>query len=142
MISTATYIPDGSSIGSTICAKVKLCIETSCIETSEIVEFILNVPTDYKLGFIALPLKRRLWIALRKIGEQYYNLDSKLESPLCLGNDESLLTYLRTQLKSNDRELFIVVQNDVERAQKWLKSSNDQEDSGAPASGPAANGNL
>lgn len=82
------------------------------------------MPTDYKLGFIALPLKRRHWIAVRRIGDQYYNLDSKLDSPVCLGNETAMLTYLRTQLESNDKELFLVVQNEVEKTQSWLKESS------------------
>lgn len=82
------------------------------------------MPTDYKLGFIALPLKRRHWIAVRRIGDQYYNLDSKLDSPVCLGNEGTMLSYLRTQLESNDKELFLVVQSEVERSQSWLKESN------------------
>lgn len=60
--------------------------EPSTIDTTQIVGFILNVPTDYKIGFVVLPLKRRHWIAIRQIDEQYWNLDSKLDSPQSIGN--------------------------------------------------------
>lgn len=60
--------------------------EPSTIDTTQILGFILNVPTDYKIGFVVLPLKRRHWIAIRKIDEQYWNLDSKLDSPQSIGN--------------------------------------------------------
>lgn len=83
------------------------------------------MPTDYKIGFIALPLKRRHWIAVRRIADQYYNLDSKLDRPLCLGNEDNMLAYLRTQLESNDKELFLIVHNEVEKAQSWLKESTN-----------------
>lgn len=90
---------------------------------NEILGFILNVPTDYKLGLIVLPLKRRHWIAVRKIGDQFYNLDSKLDSPQCIGSDENLLNYLRSQLQSKDKELFIIVRSDIEKAKIWLKDN-------------------
>lgn len=44
------------------------------------------MPTDYKIGFVVLPLKRRHWIAIRKIDGLYWNLDSKLDSPQSIGD--------------------------------------------------------
>lgn len=100
--------------------------DPSCINFDEVVGFILNIPADYKFGYVTLPIKKRHWIAVRKIDDgQYYNLDSKLESPQCIGDEESLLTYLKGQLESNDRELFIIVQtNESENAHKWLKTTS------------------
>ncbi|XP_055836734.1 josephin-like protein [Episyrphus balteatus] len=100
--------------------------DPACINFDEVVGFILNIPADYKFGYVTLPIKKRHWIAVRKIDDgQYYNLDSKLESPHCIGDEESLLTYLKGQLESNDRELFIIVQtNETENAQKWLKNTS------------------
>ena len=40
-----------------------------------IIGFILNVPTDYKWGIIHLPVHRKHWITIRKVGSFYYNLD-------------------------------------------------------------------
>lgn len=58
----------------------------SCIDTSHVFGFILNVPSEYKIGFVSLPLRRRHWIALRKINDQYWNLDSKLNQPRSIGD--------------------------------------------------------
>lgn len=59
--------------------------EPTCINLNKIFGFILNVPSDYKISFITLPLRRRHWIALRRINNVYYNLDSKLDSPEIIG---------------------------------------------------------
>ncbi|XP_052871134.1 josephin-like protein [Anopheles cruzii] len=94
--------------------------DPSRIDTSKIVGFILNVPTTYKVGFVRLPIQRRHWIAIRQINEEYWNLDSKLDVPQCLGDESSMLEYLREQLNSNDKELFIVCTNEVDKTQQWL----------------------
>lgn len=47
--------------------------------------FILNIPSEYRLGFVLLPLRRRHWVAVRDISGCYYNLDSKLERPQTIG---------------------------------------------------------
>ena len=59
--------------------------DPNCLRLDNIDGFILNVPTEYKLGFVLLPLKRRHWIALKKIDGAFYNLDSKLDSPQLIG---------------------------------------------------------
>lgn len=59
--------------------------DPKCLCLDNIEGFILNVPTEYKLGFVLLPLKRRHWIALKKIRGAFYNLDSKLDSPQLIG---------------------------------------------------------
>lgn len=97
--------------------------DPSCIETSQIVGFILNVPTDYKFGFVVLPFKRRHWIAVRKIGKDYWNLDSKLDRPENIGNEEDLLSYLKNLLSNNDKELFVVVSSETEKTKNWMKLS-------------------
>ncbi|XP_055918076.1 josephin-like protein [Eupeodes corollae] len=101
--------------------------DPSCINLEEVVGFILNIPADYKFGYVTLPIKKRHWIAVRKVNNgQYYNLDSKLDSPNCIGDQDSLLSFLRLQLESNDRELFIIVQaSESDNAQKWLKNSSE-----------------
>lgn len=59
--------------------------DPKCLCLDNIEGFILNVPTEYKLGFVLLPLKRRHWIALKKIHGAFYNLDSKLDTPQLIG---------------------------------------------------------
>lgn len=97
----------------------------SCIDTSQIIGFILNVPNDYKLGFIVLPFKRRHWIAVRKINNIYWNLDSKLNAPEQIGDDNELQSYLINQLKSNDKELFVIVQSEIEKTKNWLRDGGE-----------------
>jgi len=99
--------------------------EPSTIDTTQILGFILNVPTDYKIGFVVLPLKRRHWIAIRKINEQYWNLDSKLDAPQNIGNEDNLIQYLKNELQGNEKELFIIVSIETEQTQKWLKHSEN-----------------
>lgn len=54
-------------------------------DLANICGFILNVPSDYKLGFVMLPLRRRHWITIRQIQGNFYNLDSKLDTPQLIG---------------------------------------------------------
>ncbi|KFB47985.1 AGAP005226-PA-like protein [Anopheles sinensis] len=103
-----------------------ITIDPSCIDTTKIVGFILNVPTNYKVGFVRLPIQRRHWIAVRQINKEYWNLDSKLDAPQCLGDEANMLQYLREQLQSNDKELFIVCTKEVEKSQQWLLPENGQ----------------
>lgn len=51
-----------------------------------IVGFILNVPSEYKFGFVSLPLQRRHWISLRKVNDIYYSFDSKFKGPVQIGS--------------------------------------------------------
>ncbi|CAH1121630.1 unnamed protein product [Ceutorhynchus assimilis] len=99
--------------------------DPSCLNLGNIAGFILNIPTDYKFSFITLPLKRRHWISLRRFNGLYYNLDSKLDVPLLIGTEEALLNFVRTELDSKDKELFVVMINDVEKSQSWLKEKSN-----------------
>lgn len=60
------------------------------VDDDNLLGFILNVPADYKFGFITLPLHhRRHWISLRKAGDgeekAYYSFDSKQKEPVKVG---------------------------------------------------------
>ncbi|KAJ8941227.1 hypothetical protein NQ318_015659 [Aromia moschata] len=95
--------------------------DPSCLNLQNIDGYILNVPTDYKISFITLPLRRRHWITIRQINGLFYNLDSKLDFPQVIGMERGLLNYLREELDCKDKELFLVVTNDVEKNQSWLQ---------------------
>lgn len=86
------------------------------------VGFILNVPSQYRLGPVQLPLRRKHWIAIRSIRGIYYNLDSKLDTPEIIGKEQELINYLREELKHKDKELFVVVTEEVERLRAWCSS--------------------
>ncbi|XP_014233181.1 josephin-2 [Trichogramma pretiosum] len=99
--------------------------DPKCLHLENIQGFILNIPTDYKLGFVLLPLKRRHWVALKKIQGAFYNLDSKLDSPQLIGKDSDLLAYLKEQIDSKEKELFLVVSQEVDSKQGWLIEPNE-----------------
>lgn len=113
-----------------------------------------------------LPLRRRHWITIRQIQGNFYNLDSKLESPQLIGRviiinnnlqsltfwdniikisvfikliilftnciclilhvifpslqSSDLIAYLKEQLDSKEKELFVVVSKEVEEKQLWM----------------------
>lgn len=84
-------------------------ITASSLELSRAFGFILNIPSDFTFGFLTLPITSRHWICIRKMqDDNYYNLDSKLDWPKCIGNDDDFLKYLRNEMKSNNKELFVV----------------------------------
>ncbi|XP_067878340.1 josephin-2 isoform X2 [Heterodontus francisci] len=58
---------------------------------SRVLGFILNVPSNVTLGFVSLPIRRKHWVAVRQVDGVYYNLDSKLKSPVRIGSEEEEL---------------------------------------------------
>ncbi|XP_069689306.1 josephin-2-like isoform X1 [Periplaneta americana] len=98
--------------------------DPKCLNLDNILGFILNVPSDYKLGFVLLPLRRRHWVTIRQIHGTYYNLDSKLESPQLIGRSGDVTTYLCEQLECKEKELFVVVTSEVEQNQSWQYGSH------------------
>ena len=87
-----------------------------------IIGFILNVPTDYKWGIIHLPVHRKHWITVRKIGPLYYNLDSKLDAPELIGQSSDMQTFLSDQIRCPDKELLVIVTQDIAENGNWIKS--------------------
>lgn len=84
-------------------------ITSNSLELDRVFGFILNIPSDYTFAFVTLPVKSRHWICIKKMQDgKYYNLDSKLNSPKCIGDEENFIKYLQDQMKSNDKELFLV----------------------------------
>ena len=63
-------------------------VQSLCL--TEVQGFILNVPSRVSLGIVSLPLKRRHWLAVCLVNGQYYNLDSKLKNPVCIGGEAEL----------------------------------------------------
>ena len=54
-------------------------------DSEQLVGFIMNVPSEYKLGFVSLPLQRRHWISIRRVGSAFFSFDSKLKDPVPIG---------------------------------------------------------
>jgi josephin len=96
--------------------------DISCLVPDNIFGFILNKPSDYKWGILHLPFRRKHWISCRQIGRDYYNLDSKLDSPEVIGDAGLLLKYLRTELADGDKELLLVVNKDIAASGVWKHS--------------------
>ncbi|NXX20511.1 JOS2 protein, partial [Podargus strigoides] len=111
----------------------------------QILGFILNVPSQVSLGFVALPLRRKHWLAIRQLHGTYYNLDSKLRAPVAIGGEAELRwepfggrrvtavgtrvsppaspsgrAFLRDFLSQGLCEVFLVVPHAVEEAGAWL----------------------
>ncbi|CAH0554595.1 unnamed protein product [Brassicogethes aeneus] len=98
--------------------------DPECLQLSNVCGFILNVPSDYKISFVTLPLRRRHWITIRELNGLYYNLDSKLDKPQVIGRELDLLDFLKQEMDSKDKQLFLVVTQEVDKSQTWLR---DQE---------------
>jgi len=106
--------------------------DPSDLNFSSIFGFILNIPSDCKLGWLALPLKRKHWVAIRNLPSpverdagrsQFYNLDSKFDAPEAIGDEGKLVEFLREELKSAEKELFIIVTSEVGRNESWKKQT-------------------
>jgi len=93
------------------------------LDVSQIMGFILNLPSDFKFGFVKLPFTSNFkhWIAIRQLDGQFLNLDSKLESPELIGDGESLLQYLSSQLNEGDKELILIMDKSVHESGSWKK---------------------
>ncbi|XP_056638842.1 josephin-like protein isoform X1 [Diorhabda sublineata] len=95
--------------------------DPTCLILDNISGFILNIPSEYKIGFFTLPIWRRHWVTVRQINGCYYNLDSKLESPQKIGEDQDVLNYLKDEIECKDKEIFLVVTSEVSQKQSWIK---------------------
>jgi len=92
------------------------------LELDNIFGFILNIPTDLRLGILHLPVQRKHWVAIRKVNGDFYNLDSKLNRPLLIGNNQQLVAFLKEQIQNKDKELLLVVKHELEN-DVWRRSA-------------------
>lgn len=84
--------------------------------------FILNIPADFTIGRIHLPLHRKHWIAVRQIGSIFYNLDSKLDAPEAIGAEGALRKFLTEQVESKEKQMLLVVNPAVAHSGAWINS--------------------
>ena len=83
--------------------------------------FILNTENNSKnlLAFLYYMnpanffSSRKHWIAIRRIHDTYYNLDSKLDAPQAIGDERALLKYLEEKNGSPECEILLVVEKEV-----------------------------
>lgn len=86
-------------------------ITSESIDIDKAFGFILNIISNFSMGFVSLPIKNRHWISLRKLSDgNFYNLDSKLSGPKLIGGSEDFIEHLKKEMTSNDKELFIVLE--------------------------------
>lgn len=77
------------------CNLVAVCFlhpfrDVNVIALSNVMGFIMNLPSSLCWGPLKLPLKRQHWICVREVGGTYYNLDSKLKMPEWIGGESEL----------------------------------------------------
>ncbi|XP_056681616.1 josephin-2 [Monodelphis domestica] len=95
----------------------------SQLALSQVLGFILNLPSPISLGLLSLPLQRRHWVALRQVGGVYYNLDSKLREPVALGGEDELRDFLSAAMAQGPCEVLLVVTKDIEESGGWLQAA-------------------
>uniref|UniRef100_A0A8C5NK79 Josephin-1 n=1 Tax=Junco hyemalis TaxID=40217 RepID=A0A8C5NK79_JUNHY len=93
--------------------------DVNAIALSNVMGFIMNLPSSLCWGPLKLPLKRQHWICVREVGGTYYNLDSKLKVPEWIGGESELRKFLKHQLRGKNCELLLVVPEEVEAHQTW-----------------------
>ena len=91
------------------------------LELHQIFGFVVNKPSNVNLVWLEVPIKRPHWFAVRKLNNNYYNLDSKLSSPECIGNEEKLVTFLTELLSLPAVQLFIIVDKSVAENSLWKR---------------------
>jgi josephin len=80
--------------------------------------YLVNIPSRLSLVSMSLPFPGKHWLAVRRIGDVYYDLDSKLAKPKIIGKD--VLEYLNEFLKRDDStQLLLVVTDDVADSRSW-----------------------
>ncbi|XP_077024962.1 josephin-1 isoform X2 [Tamandua tetradactyla] len=93
--------------------------DVSVIALTNVMGFIMNLPSSLCWGPLKLPLKRQHWICVREVGGAYYNLDSKLKVPEWIGGESELRKFLKHHLRGKNCELLLVVPEEVEAHQSW-----------------------
>ena len=87
--------------------------DVSVLNLTNIYGIVINKFYKPKCLGLEIPVKRRHWLAIRKIEENFYNLDSKLDVPECIGNDEHLIKFLKSELAVSTTQLFLVISNSL-----------------------------
>ena len=73
------------------------------------------------------PFRSKHWLAVRRVGDTFYDLDSKHSEPLAIGSaDSDVLEFLGRRLNGDGAktELLLVVTADVLQAGSWKHDSD------------------
>ena len=78
-------------------------------DKSKVIGVIINRPSTHMFSRL---LDSRHWFAIVPVwgetGPVYYDLDSKLENPACLGEGGRLLSYLRCLVLDEGAQAFLI----------------------------------
>ena len=85
------------------------------INFCDVLGLILNLSSPSRIGGINLPFKSKHWIAIRSFSGVYFNLDSKLDTPVKIGSENQLAEYLKDMLCEETCELFVVTSSSQSR---------------------------
>ncbi|XP_045213192.2 josephin-2-like [Mercenaria mercenaria] len=96
------------------------------IDFSKVKGVILNVPSDYKIGFIKIPFDFKHWYVIRELEGSFYNLDSKLDKPERLGDRQTVVDFLKQRLTLDKTQLLLVVEPAVENMGSWYMGDTEQ----------------
>ncbi|XP_028395537.1 josephin-2-like [Dendronephthya gigantea] len=97
-------------------------IDLTSLDLTNIYGIVLNKFYKPKCLGLEIPIKRRHWLAIQKVDESFYNLDSKLDVPKYIGNEDDLIKFLRSELEVTATQLFLVVSNSLPK-DSWMKMS-------------------
>ena len=97
------------------------CRKIECLNLQHIFGFVVNKPSNVNLVWLEVPIKRPHWFAVRKINDNYYNLDSKLSSPQCIGDEDKLCEFLGEMLSLSAMQLFVIVEKSVAENSLWKR---------------------
>lgn len=110
------------------------------LQLENIFGFILNISTNFKLGFVSFPISRKHWIAVRQVDGTYYNFDSKLDTPQLIGDGTKLFDYLAQQVLMDDRQILVVVSTTVAQSGSWSNGRTNEAKSSDASSPVHSNG--
>lgn len=96
-------------------------LKVESLDLQHIFGFVVNKPSNVNLVWLEVPLKRPHWFAVRKINDIYYNLDSKLSSPHCIGSEDKLCEFLNELLSMSAMQLFVIVKKSVAENSLWKR---------------------
>ena len=100
-----------------VCSCSFRSVELLCPD--KIFGFIINKPSTMSVFGVNMPIRSPHWFAVRRIANDYYNLDSKLSAPQCLGDTSKLLEFLKDSLEASRTQLLLVVRKEVAEARLW-----------------------
>jgi len=101
--------------------------ELSQLHPENIFGFLINSPSRMSVMFVPLPYHGKHWIAIRRVSDTYYELDSKRSEPLVIGkSDCDVLNFLAGRLNGDDAktELLLVLTAETFQAGSWKHSSD------------------